>query len=53
MIKPKIDRRTVMRNAHRLYKYARMRGWTDWPFDRCLRFAWAEEKGRAALRMAA
>ncbi|CAJ0878885.1 hypothetical protein AMST5_03009 [freshwater sediment metagenome] len=43
------DRAATMRNAHRLYRYAQEKGWTDWPFARCVRFAMAESRGRREL----
>lgn len=44
-----IDRAEVMRQAHRTHRYAISKGWDDWPFSRCLRFALAEARGRREL----
>ena len=41
-----IDGAGVMRQAHQTFRYMQRRGWEDWPFERCLRFAWAEARGR-------
>lgn len=48
---PKIDRREVMRLAHREWRLCRMRGWDapgddQWTFARCLRLSWAIHKQR-------
>lgn len=44
-----IDGSGVMRQAHQTFRYMRLRGWEGWPFSRCLRFAWAQARGRKDL----
>ncbi len=52
--RPPLDKSAVMRQAHSHYRYFKAKGWSDdWPFSRCLKFAWAQAKGRAELRRAA
>jgi len=36
------DRSAIMRQAHKTYRQMRRLGVDDWPFARCLRFAWCQ-----------
>ncbi len=43
----------TMRNAHKLFRYAKSKGWTDCPFSRRMRFAMVESReGRELSRFA-
>jgi hypothetical protein len=52
----KYDKRAIMRDAHKRYRYAKSRGWDEFTFARCLSTAWEAQKlrrGAARQRLAA
>ncbi len=47
----KTDKSAVFRDAHKRYRYARGRGWTDVTFAQSLKLAWAAERIRRDERV--
>jgi hypothetical protein len=47
----KTDRSAVFKDAHKRYRYARSRGWTDVTFAQSLSLAWAAERIRRDRRI--